>query len=103
MRSVISVKSGVNTFFAVLVLPSLRRLSSPHREPQSCDRDLLLICVVCSLAYAQAQLANAIQQAYNLQAPPVLTLEYVGKPTGNDQFSESTTQVHVFFFLYIKR
>ena len=53
----------------------------------------VFVVAVSSLEYSQAQLARAIQQAYDLDSPPVLTIENIGTPTAN----EATTQVCCVF------
>ena len=45
-----------------------------------------------SVERSQRQLAKAIQQAYNLDTPPELTIENIGIPTDSEAW-ESTTQV----------
>jgi len=51
------------------------------------------IVAVSSLEYSQAQLARAIQQVYDLDSPPVLTIENIRTPTAH----ETTTQVCCVF------
>jgi len=54
-----------------------------------------LICsfVVVSVGYIQSQSANAIQEAYDLDEPPKLTVEDISKPVVSDT-PDTATQVH---------
>jgi len=50
-----------------------------------------------SLDYFQTHLATAIQQTYDLDGPPELTIERIGRPTLDDEtWEDSTTQVRSF-------
>lgn len=55
-----------------------------------CD---VFIFNVFSVEYLETQVATAIQLAYDMDTPPQLTIEHIGKPTADYETWQDATQV----------
>jgi len=71
--------------FGTLVLMHLR---FDLERPYVC---IVFVFIVFSIEYSQTKLAQAIQQAYNMDSPPTLTIENIARSTA--AAVETTTQV----------